>query len=314
MKRLPQTFGVRIVKLVFSCSWLALAVGLAHGADYRELQRRLDSAKDPREVVRIVKSAQIADGDLQTVVQSGDDRAIRDAIDLRAMAQEGESGGGSSRDAATEATRIKADSRFVDRGTMSESNWLSDAMSRLQNLGRVKEQPRKVSHTASNSGPGGDWSGIGTFFLYAAWLALAGVLALFLLFALRHFGFKGRARRKVSMLEEDEPALTLDEWLSLADEYSAKGMYREAVRALYLASLMLFDHAKVARFVRSETNWEHLRRIDESPTKPAGLDFYAPTRAFDTIWYGHRVDGAADVDRFRAWYVGVKTAVAEGPQ
>ena len=107
------------------------------------------------------------------------------------------------------------------------------------------------------------------------------------------------------MLEDDEPERSLDEWLAEADTLQAQGRYREAVRALYLASLLRFDEARVARFQRGQTNWEHLTRIEASPTMPKDLDFRATTRLFDRIWYGRIVRGKEDVDQFRAWYLNI---------
>jgi hypothetical protein len=83
------------------------------------------------------------------------------------------------------------------------------------------------------------------------------------------------------------------------------------VRCLYLACLLRLDDAGVARFDRSETNWEHLYRIERSPSKPTGLGFRAPTIAFDRVWYGHNVRGLSDVHEFRMWYVGVQEALKE---
>ncbi|HWA84414.1 MAG TPA: DUF4129 domain-containing protein, partial [Fimbriimonadaceae bacterium] len=108
---------------------------------------------------------------------------------------------------------------------------------------------------------------------------------------------------------DDEPERTLDEWLELSSSYERDGKYREAVRALYLACLLKFDERNVARFLRSQTNWEHLARIETSPKKPAGLDFRTPTQAFDRIWYGYKVRGPIDVAEFRAWYGDVTRAL-----
>jgi hypothetical protein len=32
------------------------------------------------------------------------------------------------------------------------------------------------------------------------------------------------------------------------------------------------------------------------------LDFRTPTRKFDDVWYGYKVDGSADVALFREYY------------
>jgi hypothetical protein len=132
----------------------------------------------------------------------------------------------------------------------------------------------------------------------------------FLVFALKRFVWSKRLERKAkALLDEDEPERTLDEWLELADRLERQGKYREAVRCLYLACLLKIDEARIARFERSQTNWEHLARIEASPARPSDLEFREPTRAFDNIWYGMRVNGSEDVMRFRAWYRQVTESV-----
>ena len=105
------------------------------------------------------------------------------------------------------------------------------------------------------------------------------------------------------MLSEEEPELSRDEYLEEADRLNSEGRHREAVRYLYLACLLLFDESGVARFVRGETNWEHLRRIEASEKRPGDLDFQPATRKFDVVWYGMRVEGPSDVQAMRDWYV-----------
>jgi hypothetical protein len=153
------------------------------------------------------------------------------------------------------------------------------------------------------------------FLIPVVWVILAGLLLAFIVFAVRFVSFsKSKKRKAKAVLEEDEPERTLDEWLALADAHEREGRFREAVRALYLACLLKFDERNVARFIRSQTNWEHLARIESSPKLPVGLDFRAATKAFDQVWYGHKVRGRADVDEFRAWYLsvteGLKAAAA----
>lgn len=201
----------------------------------------------------------------------------------------------SSGSAAEQAKSIKSSIGYRDASLDQESNWLGRALARLKNL------IPKFNSPTPDALPGalalGDWV------TFACWLLLgAGVVAL-AYFGARHFAWKqGLARRAKAMLEEDEPERTLDEWLEQADALARDGKHREAVRALYLACLLRFDEHRVARFVRAETNWEHLARIQNSPNLPPELDFRPATLAFDRVWYGFRVRGQQDVDEFRAWY------------
>jgi hypothetical protein len=177
------------------------------------------------------------------------------------------------------------------------SNWLARALERLKNLKWDRETK------APNLG---FLAGIGPLLYYGAWTLISCALLALIYFAVKHFRWRRRLERRAAMLMEDsEPERSLDEWLTLADQLEAEGRYREAVRALYLACLLKFDEALVARFDRSETNWEHLARIETSPKKPPELDFQSPTRLFDQVWYGHKVRGKEDVGQFRNWYVAI---------
>lgn len=104
------------------------------------------------------------------------------------------------------------------------------------------------------------------------------------------------------LMTTDERMLSADEWLAKADDLTAQGKYREAVRCLYLASLVRFDEHRVASFDRGQTNWEHLTRIMDSPVRPRDIDFRPLTRLFDRVWYGMECRGAEDVETFREGY------------
>lgn len=190
---------------------------------------------------------------------------------------------------------IKRNPLYRDPGLKQDSNWLGKALERLSNFKWDLDTPKGPNLKMPNI--------FGPWLTYLMWVVLAAAVGVFAWFAIKHVQFRSRLNRKAkAMLEDDEPERTVDEWLNLADEMAGDGKYRNAVRCLYLACLLRFDEAKVARFDRGQTNWEHLERINKSPRLPEGLDFSEPTRAFDLIWYGYVVNGMSDVDRFRAWY------------
>ncbi len=310
MKLWRPTFGAPIFKLASSCSLFLLVVAAAWAFDYQGLDARLSATNDPAEAARILKAAAPEiDPDLRQSIDDLDAMPPAYLVDnlkweiaQRAMRQ-GVDEPGTAGDAAR---RIKSNPLFGDRGDKESSNWLGQAFQRLSNLfkgrDRVSQPPRKLS-LPSGSG------GLGLLTPIVWFLLGAGILA-FAYYALRHVSFKkGLKRRGRAVLEDDEPERTLDEWLGQADDLAAQGRYREAVRALYLACLLKFDEKRVARFVRGETNWEHLARIRTSALLPPGLDFRPSTQAFDLIWYGHQVNAMVDVDRFRGWYGETKTAL-----
>jgi hypothetical protein len=70
-----------------------------------------------------------------------------------------------------------------------------------------------------------------------------------------------------------------------AQSLSSQGDYRNAVRYLYLSSLLVLDERGVLHYDRSRTNLEYLRSISSKPelSQPLGdvID------VFDRVWYGH---------------------------
>ena len=91
-----------------------------------------------------------------------------------------------------------------------------------------------------------------------------------------------------------------------------EGQYRLASRCYYIASLLVFDEANVARFDRTETNWQHLRRIQNSPLLNQAVDFLLPTRAFDRIWYGQDSATQQELQPFKSTYSEVSEAYRGG--
>jgi hypothetical protein len=248
----------------------------------------------PEDDVLLDEIDELDDAQLRKVVQARID-AIRIAKCL-------------DRSISERARKIKSDSSlYRDTGAMAGSNWLAKAFEALARLFK-RSRPRDLPNINAPS-----VGGLGQILVYMVWLVLGILLGAFLYFAIRHFSWRRQLRIKArSVLGDDEPDYSLDEWLEQADLLEAQGKYREAVRALYLACLLRFDDARIARFVRGETNWEHLKRIEASRLKPEGLEFREPTRTFDRIWYGMDVRGKDDVDLFRNWYRAVTAATHGG--
>lgn len=300
--------GGPINKRVFSCSVLILLLGsfgFAQPMTSTELLERLEAVESREQRLAIIDQLQathlpeIARERFREAKQNrmhGDIRNLMQALELGAYVEESSRKG---KPAVDKARRIKESPLYRDAEKEKESNWLSrsfealgEALSRLFN----RRQEQRDS-TASPSAPSGQW------LVYTMWGVLGVAAAVLLVLAARYFVFKRSLTRKAkALMEEDEPERTLDEWLALADQLTSEGKHREAVRCLYLACLLKFDEAGVARFRRGQTNWEHFTRIVTSPKHPEGLDFRAPTQAFDRVWYGMHVEGGADVERFKAWY------------
>ena len=305
--------GVRISKAVSSCSLLILAV-LALAQDYGAARRQLiDAAGSPDKEAQIIKG--LADGTLPADLKASvaaylaevpDQRVdelneIKERLELYALTQKA----APPATVLQEAKKIKSSPLYRDTGVEESSNWISRA---LENIAKLFERARLPETDTPNIRP----PSVGSlnWLMFTDWGLLGALVLAFVFFAVRHFRWQGRLKRKVrTLLEDDEPDRSADEWLAMADSLIAEGQFREAVRCLYLACLIKFDEHGVARFDRGQTNWEHLHRIHSSPTRPPGLDFEPATQAFDRVWYGFHVNGMADVDQFKSWYRFVTEAV-----
>jgi hypothetical protein len=299
---------MKIARAVLTFNLLCLSL-LAFAGDYAELSARLKGVKNPDEVVNIVsKDPRLAgDEDVASILANEsltyEEQAtsLKEAIDLRAMLEKP-----AAAPPGKEAVQnIKSSPLYRDTGVDETSNWLSRAIARLKNLKWEPNQPK---------GDIGFLAALGPLIYWLFWAVIVGSLGFLIWYAVRHFRWSKRLQRKASTLMEDsEPERTLDEWLELADRLEAEGKYREAVRALYLACLLRFDEALVARFDRGQTNWEHLYRIESSSRKPEGLDFRTPTGLFDRVWYGHQGRGREEVIQFRNWYVNITESLQKVP-
>jgi len=84
---------------------------------------------------------------------------------------------------------------------------------------------------------------------------------------------------------ENEGIVTSKGALQRAQTLSMQGDYRNAVRFLYLSSLLVLDEQGLLRYDRSRTNREYLRSVASRP------DLADPLRdvidVFDRVWYGY---------------------------
>ena len=208
--------------------------------------------------------------------------------------------------------RILKDAAYRDPGVKDDRNWMSKTG---DNLRRSAEEFLKRIQSKS-SDPSGSLPTAGLNFLTPLIFVLLGAgLVTFLVYFLWKFKFsKNRVSKSGALLSDDEPDLSADEWLEKSRELERDGQFREAVRCLYLASLIRLEEGQFLRFVRSETNWEHLRRFEKSPAKPASVDLRTVTLEFDRVWYGHRDRGAEDVAEMRNFYLAVLETLGRGPK
>ena len=291
--------------LTFSIFWVC---ALAFGGPYSNFANAIRPLSSPDAVHAAFTKSKIDDDQLHEFMASllgatGEKRtralqALKAYVDTRAAAE----GYGNDRLAAKQAAEIKRSPLYRDE-KVQDANWFEKAAEDFINLiGRLfKSSPAKQSSSIGEAP-----SILGPWLIYGMWGLLAALVAVFAYVILKHARWRLQLKRRTkAMLEEDEPERTLDEWLARADELERQGLHREAVRCLYLACLLKFDEARIAKFDRGQTNWEHLHRIQLSPLLPPDLDFQATTLAFDRIWYGMRTEGKTDVEKFRRSYLAI---------
>lgn len=190
---------------------------------------------------------------------------------------------------------------YHDQTSAEKNSWLNDALETLF---------RKIGDWFSNlmpkGGPsGGMMGGVPVVTNLVIWVLVAAVAAFFI-FMIASIAYKKRkaetAANEGGLLEDDEVNRSADEWLTQADKLANEGRFREAVRCLYLASLIRLDEARILRFERHETNWEHLYRYKDAPGRLPAFDLTPLTQQFDQIWYGFNTEGMPDVVWFRSEY------------
>ena len=93
-----------------------------------------------------------------------------------------------------------------------------------------------------------------------------------------------------------------DGWIALALEMAAKGEWRLALRALYLASLAHLAQRELVRLAPSKSNHEYRQELRRrARALPAVQQAFTETAdAFDRVWYGTHAADASLFDTARA--------------
>lgn len=171
------------------------------------------------------------------------------------------------------------------RYEMLEPTWWQRLWQRVQLWFWEQLLRLEVSTTAT------DWLGL-MVLIIASFLVL-----LVLLYVLRHLrdNFAAEARSDLG----DDPHLdniTADTALQRAQESSSTGNYRQAVRYLYLSTLLLLEERDLLRYDRTLTNREYLNRLAHRPDLAAVLRDVVDV--FDRVWYGFQPLSEGEYGRF----------------
>jgi len=98
-------------------------------------------------------------------------------------------------------------------------------------------------------------------------------------------------------------------WAQRARQHAEQGEWREAVHALYWASIVVLEDRRTLRRSGTRTPREALRLVDMS--SPVGALLRAQTGDFERIWYGLQTASAADYESALQQYEAMQSARAQ---
>lgn len=117
------------------------------------------------------------------------------------------------------------------------------------------------------------------------WMILAALFFLFTLFYISRKLSRSLVQdAQIDAENETDALLTSKGALQRAQSLSGQGDYRNAVRYLYLSSLLVLDEQGLLRYDRSRTNREYLRSVSSRPELATPLKDVIDV--FDRVWYG----------------------------
>jgi hypothetical protein len=277
--RYSLTLWAVLLALISSCSWGASPAEAIRGAE------RYVSGKggNPDDAIAGLRGAGIRDPQLERDIRGGESSFHNARARLRTL-EELSGAPPASGNVAAKVKGILADPVFRRSNVRAEETlgyrvwqWITE---RLNELGKFFDR------LFGNAG--GSVGGVGTVLYWGA-IAVLGALVVVAAFLLA-----ARIRLKRREKEDADSAAAVDEyvaasageWLRRAEQYSAEGQWRLAVRCLYMATLVRLDEAGLIHYSAGLTNWEYVRRV-----RRGGGERFMPvlepmTDRFDRVWYG----------------------------
>lgn len=192
-------------------------------------------------------------------------------------------------------------------GQGDSPSWRERALSQLEEILRrpefqwQEEQPslleriwewftQQLINMLPNEAPGGR--------IISILLVSAGILAIGLIL---YFVFR-RFRREIAIdvepgtAGEDTDPQDASRAMDRARDLSKIGDYRQALRYLYLSTLLLLEERGLIRYDRSRTNLEYLQSVGDHPQLATHLREII--QIFERSWYGLQIPDAQTYDRF----------------
>lgn len=124
------------------------------------------------------------------------------------------------------------------------------------------------------------------FFRFFLWLIPISLLLIVLYnFAKSHGSFARKKKTEVLEYNEDDVQNTVHDYLALAREAASAGLYRPAVKYLFLRTLQQLSAAGMINFASDKTNYSYVQEIDSTKRR----EFAKLVLNFEYVWYGNAV-------------------------
>lgn len=204
------------------------------------------------------------------------------------------------------ARRILSDPAF--RRTRPETDSLLSRVGRWI-IERLTSLGDFISRLGSPSAP----VGFAAFLKWAVLgIAIGAVVlgALWLIVRFRWVQRKHSPPMADAMHDAEYIAADSSQWLSRAETSAQQGEWKQALRCLYLGSLMRLDELGYIRYERGATNWQYITRLERNGSGPLASTMRSSTDRFDRAWYGGATVGEDDYHEARRSY-GAIAAVPE---
>jgi hypothetical protein len=128
-------------------------------------------------------------------------------------------------------------------------------------------------------------------------LIVGGIILVVILFAYFARGLQIQGRAIDETLDPGDDPETSTQAQELAANSEDAQDYRNAVRYLYLSSMLMLDERGLLHYDRTLTNREHLRQIAGKPQLTEALSPVVET--FDAVWYGFAALNEATYQQYR---------------
>lgn len=200
--------------------------------------------------------------------------------------------------------------QMAGRWTKAFGRWLG------QVLDRIFRSRTPVVHESS----GASWGDLGAVLHLVVWVILVVVVCLLgWLVWVNRSGFRRRPRLKAQAVivapdlnSEDIVASQLpeDEWVKMARDLMARGEFRLAIRALYLAALAHLGLRELISIARHKSNRDYQRELRRRAAGQGELldAFGESVSAFESVWYGEHAAGEESVRQYAANIERIKVA------